>query len=70
MSTVEERLNALEVRVSMLAQQVEEFCENGDWLDRIAGSFRDEPEFAEVLRLGKEFRDKEKVDDGTSDMEG
>ena len=69
MSTVEERLNALEAQVSMLAQQVAKVRDNGDWLDRVAGSFRNEPEFGEVLRLGKEFRDQDKLDDSVYDTE-
>jgi hypothetical protein len=63
MATVEDRLSCLESQVSMLAQQMVKLCDNGDWLEKVAGSFRDAPEFAEILRLGKELRDQEALDD-------
>ena len=26
------------------------------WIERIAGTFRDDPDFDEIVRLGREFR--------------
>ena len=30
--------------------------EKGNWLEKVAGSFENDPEFDEVVRLGKELR--------------
>jgi hypothetical protein len=32
------------------------------WIQRVAGSFKDQPEFDEVLRLGREFRQTQRPD--------
>lgn len=70
MSTVEERLNVLEEQVSLLSQQVSKAGRNGNWLDRVAGSFRDDPEFDEILRLGKLFREQYDANDLEDVVEG
>lgn len=31
-----------------------------NWIDAISGSFKDDPEFAEIVRLGKEIRDADR----------
>jgi hypothetical protein len=56
MSTVEERLSALEsamedVKLRLAARQIPHA-----WLDEVAGSLQEWSEFEEVLRLGREFR--------------
>jgi hypothetical protein len=69
MASVENRLNIIESEVERLAQQMAKLRNNGDWLDTVAGSFRDEPDFGEILRLGKELRDQETLDDSPSGTE-
>jgi hypothetical protein len=56
MSTIETRLSELEARVTVLTQQLSLSTQNGNWVDAVAGSFRNDPEFDEVLRLGELFR--------------
>ncbi len=54
--TVEQRLAVLEEQVAELRQRFDSSQRSNTWLDRVAGSFRDQPEFDEVLRLGREIR--------------
>jgi hypothetical protein len=68
MATVDDRLNVLENELTILRKQlakhldsVTEEC-NSNWIERVAGSFRNEPEFDEVLRLGREARQSESID--------
>jgi hypothetical protein len=53
--TVEQRLAALEHEIAELKQRFP-VAAKPDWRQRVAGSFKDEPEFDEVLRLGREIR--------------
>ena len=52
----------LERRIAMLEQEVAEIkrasakSTEKNWLQRVAGSFKNQPEFDEVLRLGREIR--------------
>jgi hypothetical protein len=61
MSTVNDRLNALELEVTVLRGQVGDRG-TANWIEAVAGSFRDEPEFDEVLRLGREARQRGATD--------
>jgi hypothetical protein len=54
--TVEERLTALEKELAALKQQVTVPHEHRSWIEQIAGTFQDDPDFAESVRLGQEFR--------------
>jgi hypothetical protein len=53
--TIEERLAVLERDVATLKRQSDS-GKAEDWLKKVAGSMKDEPDFAEVLRLGQEIR--------------
>ena len=53
--TVEQRLAHLEREVEALKRQVAPSTPD-DWVARVTGSFEHEPEFDEVLRLGREIR--------------
>jgi hypothetical protein len=53
MSSVEERLTALESGIALLTEKL---IREANWFTRISGSMQDFPEFEEVLRLGREFR--------------
>ena len=57
--TVEQRLETVEKDLAALKCEVSSLKPNGNWIDAIRGSFKDDPEFDEVLRLGKEIRDAE-----------
>ncbi|HEY2414763.1 MAG TPA: hypothetical protein VGI40_21135 [Pirellulaceae bacterium] len=64
-ATVEDRLIALEKKVDLLLQRLAPA--NGDWTRQVIGSFKDCPEFDEVLRLGREFRKNYIADDVADD---
>ena len=55
MATVDDRLSALEAEVSCLREQLAASPAR-NWIEAIAGSFRDEPAFEDVLRFGREAR--------------
>jgi len=59
-ASVEERLAVVEAELAELKQRLNGRTPSTTWLDRIAGSMRDEPEFAEVLRLGRAIRDADR----------
>jgi hypothetical protein len=50
---VEERLAVLETEVAELKRSLRP---GETWFNRVAGSMKDDPEFDEVLRLGREIR--------------
>ncbi len=54
--TVDERLTAVEKELAELKKRVAHQEKNGSWIECIAGTFKDDPEFDEILRLGREFR--------------
>lgn len=56
MSSVEERLSALESEVHAVKRQLARMGKPRAWLDEVAGSMDEWPEFEDVLRLGREFR--------------
>ena len=60
--TVEERLTVLERGFAELKQNVTPTKQN--WIAKVSGSFKDDPEFGEILRLGREIRDAQGPDDG------
>jgi hypothetical protein len=57
--TVEERLTALETEVAQLkAQLAREKSPNGiPWREHRFGVFADSPEYEELTRLGREYRE-------------
>ena len=57
-STLEGEVAAL--RAAEMARKAEG---SRSWIDKINGSMKDFPEFAEVVRLGKEWRDAQREDD-------
>ncbi|MEQ8786518.1 MAG: hypothetical protein RIC55_09470 [Pirellulaceae bacterium] len=60
-STIEERLAQVERELASLKSRVKALSgPKGNWIDAISGSFKDDPEFEEIVRLGKEIRDADK----------
>lgn len=55
-STLEERVAHMEKDLAQLRSQVERLRPGKGWIDRITGTFKDDPEFEEILRLGQEIR--------------
>jgi hypothetical protein len=54
--TIEQRLHALEQVVADLQRQLAAKSTGENWLERIIGSFKDEPAFEEVLEYGRALR--------------
>jgi hypothetical protein len=52
----EDRLATLEAEVAQIKEQLRQGGQPQNWLDRVVGSMTRYPEFQEVLRLGREFR--------------
>ena len=70
MTTVEERLERLEKEVALLklsqSSKVDLAAKKPGWVAKIEGSFKDAPDFTEILRLGREERQADIVQPGTS----
>jgi hypothetical protein len=60
-STLEKRLEALEREVAQIKLRLSTPHANGNWVDEIAGSMKQFPEFDEVVRLGRAFRQTMRV---------
>jgi hypothetical protein len=60
---IEQRLTILEAEVAGLKRRLDAICSKKNWIDRIAGSMKDEPEFGEVLRLGAALRQADRPSD-------
>ena len=53
--TVEERLSIVERDLAELKQAVSRGKKS--WIAKISGSFKGDPDFGEILRLGREIRE-------------
>jgi hypothetical protein len=54
--TLEERVAHVEQDLAQLKSQIQHLRPGQGWIDRITGSFKDDPDFDEILRLGQEIR--------------
>ena len=55
---LEQRVHALEAQVARLKAELEEIRgPQVPWWEKISGSFADDPDFDEAMRLGREWRD-------------
>jgi hypothetical protein len=57
---VEDRLAALEEEVAVLRLRLDGSRPSGDWLTQVAGSMQNQPDFAQVLELGRQARHADK----------
>lgn len=55
-AALEKRVARVEKELAQLKRVVLSPSTKPDWFQKIAGSFRDDPDFGEILRLGREFR--------------
>jgi hypothetical protein len=64
--TIEERLTALESEVAELRNKVatDEKTEEIPWWHKIRGAFKDDPDYEEAMRLGREYRESLRPKDG------
>jgi hypothetical protein len=60
MSSVDDRLNALESEVAVLREQLNR---GTDWIARVSGSMSKYPEFDDVLRFARDARTNGTADD-------
>lgn len=58
-NTIEQRLANVEKELAELKGAVKTLKPDPNWISCISGTFGDDPEFDEMLRLGKEIRDAE-----------
>jgi hypothetical protein len=63
MPTVEQRLDTLEAQVAELRRQ-SAGEKKTDWLSVVAGSFRNDPDFAEIVQFGREIRAADRLQNG------
>ena len=59
--TIETRLAKVERELAILKAKAK--TDKTNWIDSVTGSFKNDPEFDEIIRLGKELRDAEPCDD-------
>ena len=67
--TLEERLTAVEIELQKLKQekaQNEAHKEVIPWWEQIRGQFKDDPDYLEAMRLGREWREAE--DEGVEQL--
>lgn len=57
---LEQRVAQLEAEVAELKRHLNLPLSTPDWIARISGSMKDYPEFDEVVRLGREFREAQR----------
>lgn len=58
--SIESRVSDLEQQVKLLAQEVFQDKPRPGWVQKIVGSMEDDPDFAEILKLGEEIRRAER----------
>jgi len=61
-SSIEQRLAHVEQDLNDLNAEFNRLNSNQNWIDRIVGSFKDDLEFKEILRLGREIRQADRPD--------
>ena len=54
--SIEERVAKVEKEIERLKDQSNGSKDKSNWISDISGSFKDDPEFDEFLRLGREAR--------------
>ncbi len=59
--SIETRLARVERELAILKTKVP--VDNANWIAEITGIFKDDPDFDEIVRLGKEMRDAEQPDE-------
>ena len=62
--TLEHRLSAVEAELAQLKQRLEKekVPAANSWLDQVFGVFKDCPEFEEAVRLGREWRESQRME--------
>jgi hypothetical protein len=63
-TVIDDRLTALEREVADLKLRLNRSASETNWLEQLAGSMEDEPDFAQVLEFGRAARGADKPSDG------
>jgi len=63
LAAIEKRLTALEQQLAELRKDRDGDGKKPGWIDRVSGSFKDDPDFDEIVRLGREFRESDRPQD-------
>ncbi len=63
-TTIEQRLADVELQLAELKAEIKTLVPRPNWISAICGSFKDDPDFDEVLRLGKELREADRPKEG------
>lgn len=58
--TIEERVASLEQELNLLKQRTNGTQSSRNWIAEITGSFADDADFDEIVRLGKELRNSDR----------
>ena len=58
--SLEQRVAALESELAKVKRCLALFNSKGNWVNEISGSMKSFPEFEEVVRFGREFRESTK----------
>jgi hypothetical protein len=56
LEAIEVRLTAVEQELAELKRAIATRSQETSWIERIAGTFSDDSDFEEIVRLGREFR--------------
>lgn len=69
--TLEERMTAMEQEIARLKLELQAVKpqETIPWWQQISGVFKDCPEFDEAMRLGREWRESQRMDYDEDDAE-
>lgn len=62
-ATLDQRMTAIEESVRELREVLNARGPDPDWLDRVIGSMKDQPDFDEVLALGRAIRQADTPDE-------
>ena len=57
--SIEQRVSQLEREIVRLKLRAKSSGDKSNWVNELAGTAKDNPEYVEIARLGKEIRDAE-----------
>ena len=69
-ATIEERLAILEQKVALIVpEELDVTLPKTKWWRKIVGIYKDDPEFAEAERLGREYRESLRPEPSSEDTD-
>lgn len=61
--TIETRLEHVERDLAILKSAIAKRIPSSNWIDSITGTFKDDADFEEIIRLGKALRDADRFEE-------